>query len=244
MNNFNLLPQSRTYQELLIPFFIPYALYTGMGLLSNVGVPEWQIQLIKFVVVAGSLIYFRKNYRFGTFHVKDAVISFLFTPVLLAVWIYPLFYCLSLSGSETDIQSLGDLDSPEVYFYFRLINSVILVAILEELLCRVYLLEYLLQAQKNQQIPSLIDRLFSPLDGKPVSLKLIPFSLYSIVGSTVFFTAGHSTYSYISAILYFSVTNFLYWKTRSFWTCILTHAMTNLGVAFLVKYKGMDFLWF
>ena len=243
MNNFNLLPQSRTYQELLVPFFVPYALYTGLGLLAKVNVPEWQIQLIKLVVVSIALVFFRKNYGFGKFHVKDILISLIATPVLLAVWIYPLSYCVSLSGA-TDLQRLGDLHNAEVYFYLRLVNSVILVALFEELLCRVYLFEYFFQAGKNQHIQSFVDRLLSPLDTKPVSLELVPFSLYSIVGSTVFFTVGHSTCSYISAILYFSITNVLYWKTRSLWTCILAHGMTNLGVALLVKYKAMDFLWF
>ena len=114
----------------------------------------------------------------------------------------------------------------------------------EELLCRVYLFEYLYEAGKNQKIASFIDRLLAPLDLKPGSLEILPFSLYSIVGSTLFFTAGHSMCSYISAILYFSMTNFLYWKTRSVWTCVLTHGLTNLGIAILVKCKGMNLLWF
>ena len=70
MNNFNLLPQSKTYQELLVPFVVPYALYIGLGLLADVGVLEWQIQFIKLVVVSIALIIFRKNYRFGALNAK------------------------------------------------------------------------------------------------------------------------------------------------------------------------------
>lgn len=244
MNNFNLLPRSTTYTQLLLPFFLPYMLYTGLGMLDKLGLTDWQIQLAKLVVVTITLVYFRKNYNFGEFRFKYLIISLFFTPLALCIWAYPLRFFVSLNPGNPSPSDLMGLPCADIYFYLRLFNSVILVAIFEELLCRVYLLEFLHQAGNNKNISSFVDRLLSPLDLKPVNLSKLPFSLYSIVGATVFFMMGHDINSYISAILYFSLTNVLYWRTRSLWVCVLVHAFTNLAVGLLVKYNGLNFLWF
>ena len=244
MNNFNLLPRVYTYQQLLLPFFLPYALYTGLTVLSKVGLSEWQIQLAKLITVTISLLYFRKNYRLGKFRIKHLFISLFFTPLALCIWIYPLSFFVSLHSPPANPIELKNLQCPEIYFYLRIFNSVILVALFEELLCRVYILEFLFKAGKNKDISSFLDRLLSPLDLKPDTLNKIPLSIYSVVGSTAIFTIGHDVNSYISAILYFSLTNLLYWRTRSVWVCVLVHSFTNLAVGLLVKYNAMNFLWF
>ena len=244
MNNFNLLARDKTYLELAKPFFVPYGLYIGLGMLTEFGIADWQVQAAKLVAVTLSLIMFRESYSFGEFRFKHILISLVFTPAALCVWIYPLRFFTSLDSAVVEPVTLQSLVDPELYFYLRLINSVFLVALFEELLCRVFLLEFLFQAGKNQHIASFIDRLLSPLDLKPNGLVQLPFSVYSIVGSTVFFTLGHGVTSYVSAILYFSLTNILYWRTRSLWPCILVHALTNGAIAVLVRYNDMNLLWF
>ena len=244
MNNFSHLPRSSTYMQQLLPFFLPYALYTGLGMLNTLGIAEWQIQLAKLVTVAVTLLYFRKHYSFGRFKITYLIVSLFFTPLALGVWAYPLYFFVSVNPGQPDPASLTELPCAEIYFYLRLVNSVILVAIFEELLCRIYLLEFLYQAGNNKSVASFIDRLLSPLDLKPSILDKLPFSTYSLVGSTIFFMMGHSVNSYVSAILYFSLTNVLYWRTGSLWVCVFVHAFTNLAIAILVNYYNMNFLWF
>ena len=50
MENCSLLPKSKLYSKLLLPFFLPYALYTGVGIIANLGVTEWIIQLLKLLL--------------------------------------------------------------------------------------------------------------------------------------------------------------------------------------------------
>ena len=245
MKNFSLLPDSRPFVKSLLPFFLPYGLYTGAGILSDLGLQDWMVQLLKFISVFTCLIFFRMEYRFGKFHLKHAILAIIVTPLLIVSWIYPLRFCLDLGWGPPAANLLSDLSNPDLYFYLRLVNSVLLVALFEELFCRVYLLEYFHHAGKNSKIQSTLDRILSPLDEIPKQLKKLPFSFYSVIGTTLFFSVGHSVSSYISAVLYFSLTNLLYWKTKSLWTCILTHALTNLGIAILVRMRDdFAFLWF
>ncbi len=200
---------------------------------------------MKFVTVAGALVYYRANYTFGRFQTQDVLIAILCTPFLLAVWVYPLYFFLSNGIGAIPSAGLAELNKPIIYFGLRLVNSVILVAVFEELLCRVYFLQYLFDAGNCRDTDiSFSDRLFSPADKKPEPLQQLPLSYFSVIGVTLFFTFGHDLPSYLSAILYFSVTNFIYWKTRSLWICILIHSFTNLGVALLVRYRDMQWLWF
>ncbi len=50
-------------------------------------------------------------------------------------------------------------------------------------------------------------------------------------------------HEYLSAVLYFLFTTWIFKKTGSLWVCILIHGLTNLGIAFLVRYGGMEWLW-
>jgi membrane protease YdiL (CAAX protease family) len=242
-HNFNLLPDSRNYSNLFLPFFLPYAIYICVRSIPPELIPAWSVQLLAFLSVSFVLILLRENYRIESFEMKQLAIALLFTPALLCLWIYPLRFFISILETQKNSPSLSASTVSELYFYLRLINSVFLVALFEEFLCRIYLMQYLFEVSRNTDTPDFVDRIMSPLHARPDKLDRLPFSCFSVLGSTLFFTLGHGTSSYCSAILYFSATNILYWKTESIWTCILTHSFTNLGIALLVKYNGMGFLW-
>ena len=200
-------------------------------------------QIIKFTLVSVILLYFRRSYRFGVFRLSDFIVSLLVTPLLLVGWILPLMGYMWLTSNPTTT-SITSIQSADIYFCTRLINSVILVPIFEELLCRVYLMNLLHDSRTNDGEKTVIDRILCTFDGLPDIQKITCFSLFSLIGTTLIFTLGHDISSYISAIIYFSLTNLLYWKTKSLWVCIFTHSFTNLGIALLVKYKELNFLWF
>ena len=244
MKNYSVLPSTFPFSKLALPYLVPYILYTGMGMFSEIGVPEWGIQVLKFASVTGSLIYFRDSYRIGRPCFKYALLSLAVTPILLAAWIYPFEICRSFANPPENPTILKDLANSTLYFYLRLINSVLLVALFEELFCRGYLMEYFHQVGQKKGNLFSVDHFLSPLDETPSPINQLPFSVMSVIASTLIFTLGHSPVEYISAILYFSLTNLIYWKTKSFWTCIFTHGFTNLTIAGLVRFYGMDFLWF
>ncbi|WP_372367476.1 type II CAAX prenyl endopeptidase Rce1 family protein [Candidatus Uabimicrobium sp. HlEnr_7] len=239
MNNVNLLPQTKTYEQLSFAFIAPYFCYVLLNILNDF-FALWIVYVIKIIVV-GSLLVFTR-YSFNKIHLRDILYGFVLAPFLLLLWIVPYYTFFNITDSFPK-QTLATIANPEFYWILRTLASVILVAIFEELFFRVYLLEFLFQAQQNKHT-SIIDKCGDTLNNKPQDLKVLPLNKYSIIGTIFLFTLGHSVSEYISCILYFSITLVIYKYLRSLWVCIIIHALTNLGIAVLVKYWGMNFLWF
>ena len=241
MNESNLLPRNKTYEQLLLMFCLPYFCYVLSNMLSDM-IALWMVYLIKIIVVVVVGITYRKYYSLGTWRWRDVAISLLLTPILLLLWIIPFYYYLLFTNSFSQQKLLLVVNS-DVYWWLRTFASVILIAIFEEIFFRVYLLEYLYQTQQSDKT-SVVDKFSHTLGENPQDLNAPPLNFYSVVGTTLIFTLGHSSAEYISCVLYFAMTLLMYKYLRSFAMCILTHAFTNLGIALLVRYGGMDFLWF
>jgi membrane protease YdiL (CAAX protease family) len=88
-----------------------------------------------------------------------------------------------------------------------------------------------------------VGSILDTLEQHPAVLATLPLSTFAVVGATLIFTAGHQAYEYLSAVLYFLFTTWLYKKTGSLWACILIHGLTNLAIALMVRYAGMGWLW-
>ena len=234
--NYSILPKDKRFDQLLIPYLIPYMLYVGLESIPKEYLAIDLKQVVKFVAVSIALIVLRKNFCLKKTCFRDFFISLVSLPLLLAVWILPLYFFTQ--GKKADQETFSTL-----YIVMRAINSTILVALFEELFIRAFLLEWFYQADdmvKEKGIPGALSK---TMELNPKELSVIPFCKLSLILSTILFAIGHTTVEYIPAILYFSATNFIYYKTKSFWTCIFTHALTNLAIAGLVAFCGMNFLW-
>ena len=170
------------------------------------------------------------------------IIALLALPVVLLCWVGP-FYLLTAAGF-TDVTGAGDpgVFSP-LYFFLRLVNSVVLVAVFEELFMRVYVMGWLHQAGAQRRERGLVGSILDTLEQYPEPMSTLPLSTFAVVGTTLVFTAGYQAYEYPSAILYFLFTTWLYQKSGSLWVCILIHGLTNLSIALMAKYAGMAWLW-
>jgi membrane protease YdiL (CAAX protease family) len=144
-------------------------------------------------------------------------------------------YCIEPSSQFPNTYNL--------YFFLRLVNSVVLVAIFEELFMRVYVMGWLHQAGAQRQEKGLVGAVLDTLEQYPAPMSTLPLSTFAVVGTTLVFAAGHQAYEYPSAILYFLFTTWLYQKSGSLWVCILIHGLTNLAIALMVRYAGMAWLW-
>jgi membrane protease YdiL (CAAX protease family) len=234
------LSASRTFAQQAWPFLAPYALYVGLTSLLPVSLgPVWP-QAVKMGAVALALGLFRRSYRLGVPRPGHLLAALAATPLALALWVGPV-YALRAAGIGGTLAVAG-IDST-TYFVLRLVNSVVLVALFEELLLRVYLTEWTYQAGANRKGWHLLDALLSTLDANPSRLSRLPLSLTSVLLTTAFFAMGHAPVEYPSSILYFLFTTWLYAKTGSLWACILVHALTNLAIAGLVRFGGLTFLW-
>ena len=226
MSTGNRLPQTRTFGQLLLPFALPYLLYTGLTeLLPESISPAWQ-QGVKLAVVATALIAFRHSYRLGSFRPAHVAWIFGAAPVALALWVAPLL-ALQSFGIPWPVPAFGG----KAGFALHLVNAVVLVALFEELLLRVYLMEWSCQAHERRNGRNFLDALIVTLDEKPADRTCLPLNLASVLFTTTIFTLGHAPAEYLSAILYFLFTTWIYRRTGSLRVCIGIHAVTNLLLA-------------
>jgi membrane protease YdiL (CAAX protease family) len=238
----NPIADDRSFQALLWPYLTPYLVYVAISSIPESLLPAKCAHAVKFLATAFVLFWFLKHYRFGPLKPIHGIIALLTLPVALLCWIGP-FYLLTASGiSEVVSAEAGEAFSTS-YFYLRVLNSAVLVAIFEELLIRVYVMGWLHQAGLQRQEKGVFVSIVDTLDQRPQLLNVLPLSPFAVIGTTLVFAAGHQAHEYLSAILYFLFTTWLYKKSGSLWVCILIHGWTNLTIALLVRYAGMGWLW-
>ncbi len=241
-NRAQLLPQDRSFQALLPPYLAPYLAYVALSSVPESLLPAELAQGIKLLATAAVMLGFCRQYRFNALQLRDLLVALLALPVALCAWVGP-FYLIDFLGLFRTSSSDGVQSFSASFFYLRLLNSVILVAIFEELFIRVYVLGWLHQAGQQPRSSGAFTAILDVFEQRPAALTALPLSIFSVIGATIVFTAGHQVAEYPSAILYFLFTTWLYAKTRSLWVCILVHGLVNLSIGFLVRYAGMAWLW-
>jgi membrane protease YdiL (CAAX protease family) len=236
------LPEDKRFQTLLLFYLSPYLVYVSLSSIPEPVLSADMVQGLKLLATGAVLLWFGRHYRFGPLRPMHALIALMALPVALLCWVGP-FYLLTATGF-INVMAVGDQSGFSfLYFWLRLVNSVVLVAIFEELFMRVYVMGWLFQAGSQRREKGLVGAILDTLEQHPVSMPVLPVSIFSVVGTTLVFAAGHQTYEYLSAILYFLFTTWLYKKTGSLWACILIHGLTNLAIALMVRYAGMGWLW-
>ena len=233
--NFNVLPDQKTFRQLFIPYFLPYAVYV---LIESIPIeflsPEIK-QILKGMAAGIAMAAFYRSYRVGKPAWNITWISILTAPIAIALWVAPLL--VIHAGHSAD----GDYSN--AYFILRTVNSTLLVAVFEELLLRVYLMQLFYQAGTQPGLKGFLDRLQDTFDRKPLITTGPPISGFSVISVTILFAAGHPKEEWLSAIFYFFFTTYLYKKTGSIWVCIFVHGITNFAIALLVRFYGFHFLW-
>jgi membrane protease YdiL (CAAX protease family) len=237
-----LLPNDRSFSDSLCAYMAPYLIYVAISSLPETMIASGMMQALKLTGTGLAILYGRKIFRFGKLRPIHALIALAALPAAMLSWIGP-FYLLAGLG-WIDFASLPQLQTyTALYVFLRLVNSVILVAIFEELFIRVYVMGWLYQAGEQRLEKGIIRSIVHVLDQRPTFTSVLPLSIFSVVGATIVFAAGHHSLEYLSAMLYFLFTTWLYKKSGSLWVCIIVHALTNLGVGLLAVYGGMGWLW-
>lgn len=243
--NFSLLTEDRTFRDLLPAFLLPYLAYVAIpGLLSGLIGPDLA-QAARFLAVGGLLLSFRKNYAFGP-RLTAVQIGIAVAAALAAtlVWIGSLRLLLEAPFWRDRLAAAEGTDFSLLYAALRILNSVLLVPVFEELFCRVWVQELAHPSPEGRAggpaggKPGLLDRL-------PRTLPAPPLSARAVLVATAVFALGHDAPSILPAVLYFLITTAAYAYTRSFRVVILVHALANLGVAAAACSRpDFRFLWF
>ena len=208
-----ILPTEKTFLQSFIPYFGPYAIYVAIGAIPDTFLSLEIKQIVKLIAVSIAMAWFFKQYRFGKLESRHIGISVIAAPIAILLWVVPFYYIKGQEGA-------GDGFSI-TYFILRMINTALLVAVFEELFLRVYLMQWFYQAGNQIKEKGFIGSILDTFDQKPDSLTRLPLSYFSVVMVTILFTAGHTIKEWVSAILYFSFTNYVYRKSGSIWVCFL-----------------------
>lgn len=236
------LPHDHSFKALMPAFLGPYLIFVAIASIPSSWLPAEIGQVAKFVFTAGALLWFRRRYRLGSFNGSVVLAALAYLPFALLVWIGPLYLLAAIGIVDLSTLGSGAASSP-IYFWLRIFNSVVLVALFEELFTRAYLLGWFHQAGRQRSEKGIVDALLETLDETPEMTTRLPISAFSVILATLVFAGGHHPHEYLSAVLYFALTTWLYHRSGSLWACILVHAFTNLLIAFLARYGGMGFLW-
>lgn len=248
--DYSLLPRDRTFAQSLPAFLFPYIAYVGLGSLPSGPAGPEAAGLLRFIVVAGLLWFFRRSYRFGPpLRLRSIPIAAVAVAAAGLLWIAAYRLSLALPWWRAHLAPAESFPMAQSYWVFRTLGSVLLVPLFEELLCRGYLMELLAEAGRagygrigkgpeGRRIGGRMEEYPAPLDAPPLSP-------WAVVGSTLLFTLGHDPSAWLPAAAYFGFTTWIYAKTRSFRICVLVHAFTNLAIAAAVwRFQAMRFLWF
>jgi membrane protease YdiL (CAAX protease family) len=236
------LPHDRSFKALAPAFVGPYLVFVAIASIPEAWLPAGAGQLAKCLLTAGLLIYFRRHYRLGPCNLQVLLAAALCLPFALVVWIGPLFLLEAIGLVDLNAAA-GGPPVTGLYFWLRIFNTVVLVAIFEELFTRAYLLGWFYQAGGQRGQRGAIDAILATLDQTPDITVQLPISVFSLTLATLVFAGGHQPHEYLSAVLYFTLTTWLYQRTGSLWACISVHGLTNLVIALLARYGGMGFLW-
>ncbi len=222
--------------RLLWPYALPYALYVSLGLLAPEVVSIDVVYGLRIVLCAAALIAFRHRYarlRGPRSPAVSALVGGLAGLVGLALWVGLVLPFAPVSGEPWT----------EWGFVLRCVAAVAVVPILEELLMRGYALRLLLQWDRARQAGE-AQPFAQAFDHSSID-DVAPgdWTALAILGSSILFAAGHLPHEWPAALAYGLLMAGLWVLRKDLLSCVVAHAVTNLGLALLVRGAGLWQLW-
>ncbi len=184
--------------------------------------PKYWIYPLQTVVCAGILAFYWKSYPLA---LRGTFFGILAGVVALVIWISPqLFFGAPLrkDGFNPDLFAHSDL----LYWLTvvaRFARLVVVVALLEEIFWRGFLMRYLIDEKFN-------------------TVAFGTYKPFAFFGVALGFMLIHNPPDYIAAFLTGLVYNGVAVKTKSLWACVTAHATTNLGLGvYIMQTKQWGF---
>ncbi|NQZ57149.1 MAG: CAAX prenyl protease-related protein [Lentisphaeraceae bacterium] len=213
------MPQNK---NITLSYCLPFAVFMAFIALgqSLPGYDSWLYPL-KTIVVGGLLIYFRKDYDLGK--LTGLFTSLFIGLIVLLIWIGLEDFLPLLQETEA-FNPLQKLPRNEaiVWIAIRLFGACIIVPVMEEIFWRGFLARWL-------------------INNDFTAVRHGQFTLLSFVATSLLFGLEHQRWfvGILAGVAY----NLLYMKTRNLKTCIIAHAVTNLGLGIYVIYTNEWQFW-
>jgi CAAX prenyl protease-like protein len=203
-----------------LPYVVPMGIYSVFLLMQTNTNLLW-LYPAKVVAVAAALIYFRKEYE--ELRPGFSLLAVVVGLVAIAIWIgidslYPKFG----SGAAFDPSAISSLTQRNMFLAFRVVGAVIVVPVMEELFWRAFLIRWLVKE-----------------DFKSVSVGT--FTGLSFVVTVALFGLEHN--EWLAGLICGALYNWLYYKRKDVFACVIAHAVSNAALAAWVLARGDWKFW-
>ena len=229
-----------------LPYVVPMGIYMAFLLVQSDANLLWMYP-VKTLAVLAALIYFLSEYE--ELRAPHEVVSVLLAVVVglvaIGIWIgidsyYPkpdqiqLFFQRILNQlihrpppkavpvvpfDPTTIQSVAQRN---VFFAFRVFGAVIVVPVMEELFWRAFLIRWLVNE-----------------DFKSVAVGTFSWMSFGI--TVALFGAEH--YQWLAGLICGALYNWLYYRRKDVFACVVAHAVSNAALAAWVLARGDWKFW-
>ncbi len=203
-----------------LPYVVPMGIYMAFLLVQTNANLLW-VYPAKVIAVAVALIYFRREYK--ELRPGFSLLAVIVGLVAIAIWIgidpvYPKF----ASGVVFDPATISSVAQRNMFLAFRIVGAVIVVPVMEELFWRAFLIRWLV----NEDFKSV-----------PVGT----FTGLSFAVTVALFGLEHN--EWLAGLICGALYNWLYYKRKNVFACVIAHAVSNAALAAWVLSRGDWKFW-
>ena len=203
-----------------LPYVVPMGIYMAFLLVQTNANLLW-VYPAKVIAVAAALIYFRKEYE--ELRPGFSLLAVVVGLVAIAIWIgIDPFYPKFASGAAFDPATISSVAQRNMFLAFRVVGAVIVVPLMEELFWRAFLIRWLV----NENFKSV-----------PVGT----FTGLSFAVTVALFGLEHN--EWLAGLICGALYNWLYYKRKDVFTCVIAHAVSNAALAAWVLTRGDWKFW-
>jgi CAAX prenyl protease-like protein len=243
-----------------LPYVVPFGIYMAF-LLAQTNANLLWLYPVKTVAVAAALIYFRKEYEElwspmicvvrgretgaqqeetgaqqapptpnpseGGESPGSAAYNYVWAVAIglaaIAIWIaIDPFYPKPAPAAPFDPATIGSTGTRSLFLAFRVVGAVIVVPLMEELFWRAFLIRWLV----NENF-------------KGVAVGTFTWASFAI--SVALFGSVHN--EWLAGLICGALYNWLYYKRKDMFACVVAHAVSNAALAAWVLTRGQWNFW-
>ena len=203
-----------------LPYVLPMGIYMAFLLVQTNANLLW-VYPAKTLAVAVALIYFRKEYT--ELRPGFSLLAVIVGLVAIGIWIGidPLYPKLS-SGAVFDPTAISPLAQRNLFLLFRIIGAVIVVPVMEEIFWRAFLIRWLVKEDFK-------------------SVPVGTFTWLSFAATVGMFGLEHN--QWLAGLICGALYNWLYYKRKDVFSCVIAHAVSNAALAAWVLCRGDWKFW-
>lgn len=203
-----------------LPYVVPMGIYSVFLLVQTNANLLW-VYPAKVVAVAAALIYFRKEYE--ELRPGFSLLAVIVGLVAIASWIgIDPFYPKHDSGAAFDPTTISSLAQRNMFLTFRVVGAVIVVPVMEELFWRAFLIRWLVKEDFK-------------------SVPVGAFTGLSFAVTVALFGVEHN--EWLAGLICGALYNWLYYKRKDVFSCVVAHAVSNAALAAWVLSRGDWKFW-